>query len=79
MICQICKNDGVLSSAGGNNFYYCRTCKVEIPLETVDDTQDIELLDWDGLDAMDPIGVPYCMGGSKLIGCGCMVCITRYS
>jgi hypothetical protein len=79
MICQICKNDGVLSSAGGNNFYYCRTCKIEIVLTEPQKAVDDELLDWDGLDAMDSIGVPYCLGGSKLISCGCMVCITRYS
>lgn len=33
MICNKCKNTGVLSSAGGQDFYYCRTCKEEIPLE----------------------------------------------
>lgn len=34
MVCSTCKESGVLSSALGQSFYYCRGCKTEIQLET---------------------------------------------
>lgn len=33
MICPKCKNKGVLNTALGKEFYYCRTCKNEITAE----------------------------------------------
>lgn len=41
MICQKCNNPGVLNSANGNDFYYCRSCKDEITLEAVSDLEII--------------------------------------
>jgi hypothetical protein len=35
VICQKCGNKGVLSSALGKDFWYCRTCKDEIRLDVV--------------------------------------------
>lgn len=35
MICSKCKDPGILNHANGKEFYYCRTCKVEIGLEEV--------------------------------------------
>lgn len=33
MICKKCNNQGILNTVNGQDFYYCRTCKVEIFLE----------------------------------------------
>jgi hypothetical protein len=44
MICQTCKESGVLNSACGKQFYYCKTCKCEINLE-VQQFNGIEFLD----------------------------------
>ena len=30
IICPKCRDNGVKNSAGGKEFYYCRTCKEEI-------------------------------------------------
>ena len=35
MICNKCNDEGILNSALGQEFYYCRTCKEEIQLEVV--------------------------------------------
>lgn len=35
MICTKCNNAGILNSAGGNDFWFCTTCRDEIRLETV--------------------------------------------
>lgn len=35
MVCNKCKNDGILNQANGKKFYYCRTCKDEIYPEEV--------------------------------------------
>jgi len=35
VICEKCKNAGVLNTAGGKDFWYCRTCKDEIGLTPV--------------------------------------------
>ena len=45
MICSKCKNQGILNSAGGKEFYYCRTCKEEIGLEDAA-TTTFELDNW---------------------------------
>lgn len=34
MICTKCSNPGTLNTVLNQDFYYCRTCKVEIILET---------------------------------------------
>lgn len=34
MICPKCKNDGIFNTVAGKDFYYCRSCKEEIILET---------------------------------------------
>ena len=36
MTCGKCNESGILNSANGQEFYYCRTCKIEISLEVVD-------------------------------------------
>lgn len=33
MICPKCQDSGILNHANGIEFYYCRTCKIEISLE----------------------------------------------
>lgn len=38
MICQACKNTGIINSVLNKQFYYCRECKIEIPLEIVEAT-----------------------------------------
>ena len=38
MICSKCSNPGVLNNANGKEFYYCRVCRDEIPLEEVKPT-----------------------------------------
>jgi len=35
VICEKCKDTGVLNTAGGKDFWYCRTCKDEIGLTPV--------------------------------------------
>lgn len=30
MVCQVCKEAGVLSHANWEHFWYCRNCKIEI-------------------------------------------------
>lgn len=35
MVCGTCKDTGVKNTALGKEFYYCRTCKKEIELESV--------------------------------------------
>jgi len=42
MVCQKCKNSGVLNTANHKDFWYCRTCKEEILLESKQDEQ----VDW---------------------------------
>lgn len=36
MMCQKCKNTGVLNTVNGQDFWYCRACKEEIMLDIVD-------------------------------------------
>ncbi len=43
MICK-CGASGVLNQVLNEEFYYCRSCKIEIQLEIVDVNQ---ILDWD--------------------------------
>jgi len=33
MKCQKCNNEAIINHAGGNQFYYCRICKVEVHKE----------------------------------------------
>ena len=33
MICTKCSNEGILNTANGKEFYYCRSCKEEITLQ----------------------------------------------
>lgn len=42
MICPKCKSDGVLVKLMSVEYYYCRTCKDEIKLETVEPEQGSE-------------------------------------
>lgn len=37
MICTKCNETGILNQAGGKDFYYCRTCKIEILLEVAEE------------------------------------------
>lgn len=34
MICANCNNSGIYNEANGLGFYYCRTCKIEVNLES---------------------------------------------
>lgn len=43
MRCKTCGNDAVKSQANWQEFYYCRTCKIEVE-ETSSLKKDIELL-----------------------------------
>lgn len=60
MICPNCKESGVLNHANGIEFYYCRTCKIEIFLEDA-------LKDEDGNKKDSDIKYPWGYFGGVLI------------
>lgn len=50
MICTKCNEEGIHNTANGKEFFYCRTCKEEIGLEspvTIDIFQDLPKKDKD--------------------------------
>lgn len=47
MMCSKCNKVGILNSANGKDFYYCRTCKTEILLEEVKKDTQSEMIDID--------------------------------
>ena len=46
MRCNKCYNEAITNTAGGKEFYYCRTCKLEVPVlrHALYDTDGIESL-----------------------------------
>lgn len=55
MICKKCGETGVYNEVRGKGFYYCRTCKDEIPLEESPSMPPYPPewdVDWDELDKL---------------------------